>query len=149
MQTKLIGDIKSMQQTLSIIKPDATAKNITGAINSDIENNGLRIVAQKRIILTNQQAERFYAVHVDKPFFRSLVSYMCSGPVVVQVLEGDNAIESYREHKGATDPAKTENNTIRSKFGSSIENNAVHGSDSEENASREIHFFFAKYEITG
>ena len=138
-----------MQRTLSIIKPDATAQNITGAINTDIENNGLKIIAQKRILITSQQAERFYAVHFDKPFFQSLVNYMTSGPIVVQVLEGDNAIESYRNLMGATDPSKAENNTLRSKFGSSIENNAVHGSDSEENASREIAFFFAKYEIVG
>jgi nucleoside-diphosphate kinase len=138
-----------IQRTLSIIKPDATAKNITGAINADIEAHGLRIIAQKRIILAKNQAERFYGVHSDKPFFQSLVNYMSSGPVVVQVLEGENAVGNYRDIMGATDPAKAELNTIRQKFGSSIENNAVHGSDSTENANREISFFFASTEITG
>ncbi|MBM3553999.1 MAG: nucleoside-diphosphate kinase [Alphaproteobacteria bacterium] len=136
-------------RTLSIIKPDATRRNLTGAINAVIEKAGLRIVAQKRLHLTRGQAEGFYAVHKDRPFFNSLCAFMTSGPVVVQVLEGDNAVAKYREVMGATNPANAADGTIRKLFAESIEANSVHGSDSQENAAIETAYFFAKIEIVG
>ena len=135
------------QRTLSIIKPDATRRNLTGAINQRFEKAGLRIVAQKRIRLTQDLAERFYAVHAQRPFYRSLVSFMTSGPVVVQVLEGEDAIARNREVMGATNPANAAAGTIRKDFAESIEANSVHGSDSPENAAQEIAFFFSGIEI--
>jgi nucleoside-diphosphate kinase len=139
----------TVERTLSIIKPDATRRNLTGAINARIEQAGLRIVAQKRLKLSREQAEAFYAVHRERPFFDSLCRFMTSGPVVVQVLEGENAVQRYREVMGATDPAKAAPGTIRKDFAESIEANSVHGSDSPENAAKEIAFFFAEIEITG
>ena len=138
-----------MEQTLSIIKPDATKRNLTGSINSLIETNGLRIIAQKRIKMTNDQAEKFYAIHSDKPFFRDLVHYMTSEPVVVQVLEGLNAVKKYREVMGATNPENAEEGTIRKLFALNVQENSVHGSDSDENAKSEIEFFFSDSEIVG
>jgi nucleoside-diphosphate kinase len=137
------------ERTLSIIKPDATERNLTGAINARIEGAGLRIVAQRRIRMDRVQAEGFYAVHRERPFFKSLVEFMISGPVVVQVLEGENAVAKYREVMGATDPAKAAAGTIRKDFAKSIEANSVHGSDSPENAATEIAFFFPPAEIVG
>ena len=137
----------AVERTLSILKPDATGRNLTGAINDRFERRGLRIVAQKRMQLTKAQAERFYAVHAARPFYRSLVSFMTSGPVVVQVLEGAGAVAQSREIMGATDPAAAAPGTIRKDFAQSIEANSVHGSDSPENAAREIAFFFADVEI--
>jgi nucleoside-diphosphate kinase len=139
----------SVERTLSIIKPDATRRNLTGAINARIEEAGLRIVAQKRLRLTRAQAEAFYAVHRERPFFDSLCTFMTSGPVVVQVLEGENAIERYREVMGATDPAKAAPGTIRRDFAENIEANSVHGSDAPDTAVREIAFFFSEIEIVG
>jgi nucleoside-diphosphate kinase len=135
------------ERTLSIIKPDATKRNLTGAIIDRFERRGLRIVAQKRLRLTTEQAERFYAVHAERPFYRSLVRFMTSGPVVVQVLEGPDAIAVNREVMGATDPAKAAPGTIRKDFAESIEANSVHGSDSAETAAQEIAFFFSALEI--
>ena len=137
------------ERTLSIIKPDATRRNLTGKVNACLEAAGLRIVAQKRLRLTTQQAEAFYAVHQERPFFRGLVEFMTSGPVVVQVLEGDNAVAKNREAMGATDPAKAAAGTIRAQFAENIEANSVHGSDSAENAANEIGFFFSGIEIVG
>ncbi|MGK9231716.1 nucleoside-diphosphate kinase [Inquilinus limosus] len=137
------------ERTLSIIKPDATRRNLTGKINAKFEEAGLRIVAQKRIQLTRAQAEAFYAVHKERPFFNDLCSFMISGPVVVQVLEGDNAVARNREVMGATNPANAAPGTIRKEFAESIEANSVHGSDSLENAAIEIAFFFAGTEIVG
>jgi nucleoside-diphosphate kinase len=137
------------ERTLSIIKPDATRRNLTGKINATLEGAGLRIVAQKRIQLTKAQAEAFYAVHKERPFFGGLVEFMISGPVVVQVLEGDNAVARNREVMGATDPKKAAAGTIRAQFAEDIEANSVHGSDSAENAANEIAFFFAGSEIVG
>jgi nucleoside-diphosphate kinase len=137
------------ERTFSIIKPDATKRNLTGAINAVIEESGLRVVAQKRIWLSEGQAEGFYAVHKERPFFRDLVTFMISGPVVVQVLEGDNAVTRYRDVMGATNPANAAEGTIRKRFAESIEANSVHGSDSQENAAREIEFFFTDQEIVG
>ena len=137
----------AIERTLSIIKPDATRRNLTGAINQRFEQSGLRIVAQKRMRLTPDLAERFYAVHAERPFYRSLVGFMSSGPVVVQVLEGEGAVAKNREVMGATDPAKAAPGTIRKDFAESIEANSVHGSDSPENAAQEIAFFFAESEI--
>ena len=136
-----------IQKTFSIIKPDATARNLTGKINSYLEAAGLEIVAQKRILMTKKQAETFYAVHKERPFFNSLVDFMTSGPVVIQVLKGENAVLKNREIMGATNPAEAEEGTIRKDFAQSIEANSVHGSDSEENAAIEIAYFFAGYEI--
>ena len=138
-----------MNKTLSIIKPDATSRNITGAINSIIEKNNLKIVAQKRIRMNNEQAEKFYSIHKDKPFFRDLIDYMISGPVVVQVLEGADAVKKYRNLMGATNPKEAEEGTIRKLFALSLQENAVHGSDSDENAQTEIEFFFNINEIVG
>ncbi|MGH7160761.1 MAG: nucleoside-diphosphate kinase [Acetobacteraceae bacterium] len=136
-------------RTLSILKPDATRRNLTGAINAMLEQSGLRIVAQKRLRLSPDQAEAFYAVHRARPFFTDLVRFMISGPVVVQVLEGENAVERNRAIMGATDPAKADAGTIRARFAESIEANSVHGSDSPAAAATEIAFFFAPAEITG
>ena len=138
-----------MNQTFSIIKPDATKRNITGSINQLIEKNGLRIIAQKRIKLTIQQAEQFYNVHNDKPFFNDLVQYMTSEPVVVQVLQSDDAVKKYREVMGATNPDDAQDGTIRKMFGLNVQENSVHGSDSDENAEKEIEFFFNKVELVG
>lgn len=137
------------ERTFSIIKPDATKRNRTGAINAMIEAAGLRIVAQKRVLITRPQAEQFYGVHKARPFFGELVDFMTSGPVVVQVLEGDNAIAKYREVMGATDPAKADAGTIRKEHAVSIGENSVHGSDSADNAAIEIAQFFAGNEIVG
>ena len=139
----------AVERTLSIIKPDATKRNLTGAINAVIEEAGLRIIAQKRIWLSEGQAEGFYAVHRERPFFRDLVNFMISGPVVVQALEADNAVAKYRDVMGATNPANAAEGTIRKRFAESIEANSVHGSDSLENAEREIEFFFTDQEIVG
>jgi nucleoside-diphosphate kinase len=137
----------AIERTLSIIKPDATRRNLTGAINDRFEKRGLRIVAQKRMRLGTELAERFYEVHAQRPFYRSLVNSMTSGPVVVQVLEGEDAVARNREVMGATDPAKAAPGTIRKDFAESIEANSVHGSDSPENAAQEIAFFFSAIEI--
>ena len=139
----------ALERTLSILKPDATRRNITGKINARFEEAGLRIVAQKRIALTRANAEAFYAVHRERPFFDELCAFMSSGPVVVQVLEGEDAVERNRELMGATDPAKAEDGTIRRDFAESIEANSVHGSDSPHNAATEIRFFFGELEIVG
>jgi nucleoside-diphosphate kinase len=137
----------AVERTLSIIKPDATRRNLTGKINARFEEQGLKIVAQKRLQLTKAQAEAFYAVHKARPFFGELVSFMISGPVVVQVLEGENAVSANRDIMGATDPKKAAPGTIRKDFAESIEANSVHGSDSGENAATEIAFFFAGVDI--
>lgn len=137
------------ERTFSIIKPDATARNITGKIITCLEEGGLRVVAQRRIRMTQAQAEGFYAVHKERPFYKDLVNFMTSGPVVVQVLEGPNAVVRNREIMGATDPKKAAPGTIRALYGESIERNSVHGSDSPENAKIEIEFFFSKDEIPG
>jgi len=139
----------AVERTFSIIKPDATSRNLTGAINAMIEKAGLRIVAQKRVLISREQAERFYAVHRARPFFRELVDFMTSGPVVVQVLEGENAIAAYRDLMGATDPAKAAPDTIRKVFARSIGENSVHGSDAADTAEKEIAQFFAENEIVG
>jgi len=139
----------AIERTFSILKPDATALNLTGAINAMIEKSGLRIIAQKRVMITRAQAEAFYAVHRQRPFFGELVDFMISGPVVVQVLEGENAITAYRDLMGATDPAKAAEGTIRKAFAKSISDNSVHGSDSPETAQKEIAQFFSGKEIVG
>ena len=138
-----------MDKTFSIIKPDATKRNITGSINKVIEENGLRIIAQKRIKLTKDQAENFYSVHQDKPFFNDLIEYMTSGPVVVQILSGENCVEKYRSIMGATNPENAEEGSIRKLFALNVQENSVHGSDSKENAIIEIDFFFKTEEIVG
>jgi len=137
------------ERTLSIIKPDATRRNLTGEVNARLEKAGLRIVAQKRLWLSRAQAEKFYEVHKARPFYSDLCTFMTSAPVVVQVLEGENAVARNREVMGATDPAKAAAGTIRKDFAESIEANSVHGSDSAENAKGEIAFFFAGIEIVG
>ncbi len=139
----------AIERTFSILKPDATRRNLTGKVNACLEAAGLRIVAQKRIQMTTAQAEEFYGVHRERGFFRDLVTFMTSGPVVVQVLEGENAVAKNREVMGATDPAKADAGTIRKLFAESIEANSVHGSDSPENAATEIAFFFSGIEIVG
>jgi len=139
----------AIERTFSILKPDATGRNLTGAINAIIEKAGLRIVAQKRVRISREQAEKFYAVHRERPFFRELVDFMVSGPVVVQVLEGENAIAKYRDVMGATDPAKAAAGTIRKTHAKSIGENSVHGSDAPDTAVREIAQFFAEHEIVG
>ena len=136
-----------MNRTFSIIKPDATKRNITGAINKIIEENNLVIIAQRRIKLSKDKAEGFYSVHRDKPFFNDLIDYMTSGPVIIQVLEGDNAIENYRKIMGATNPENADKGTIREKYALNIQENSVHGSDSIENANIEISYFFEEKEI--
>ena len=139
----------AIERTLSIIKPDAAERDLTGKINMRFEEAGLRIVAQKRIRLTREQAEAFYVEHQERSFYNDLCTYMCSGPVVVQVLEGENAIAQNREIMGATNPANAAKGTIRADLGQSVEANAVHGSDSPETAAREIAFFFCEIEIVG
>ena len=139
----------AIERTFSIIKPDATARNLTGAINAMIEQAGLRIVGQKRVRITREQAQTFYAVHKERPFFGELVDFMTSGPVVVQVLEGDNAIAKYRQVMGATDPAKADANTIRKVHARSIGENSVHGSDAPDTAAKEIAQFFSGNEVVG
>ena len=139
----------AIERTLSIIKPDATRRDLTGQINARLEAAGLRVVAQKRLWLTRGQADAFYAVHEERAFYDDLCAYMVSGPVVVQVLEGENAIERNRELMGATNPANAAPDTIRKDFGESVEANAVHGSDSPETAASEVAFFFAEIEIVG
>ncbi len=139
----------ALERTFSIIKPDATERNLTGAVNAVIEGAGLRIVAQKRIRMTREQAETFYAVHRERPFFRELVEFMTSGPVVVQVLEGESAVLRYREIMGATNPENAAPGTIRKQFARSVGENSVHGSDSAENAGIEIAQFFSGNEIVG
>ena len=137
----------SVEKTLSIIKPDATKRNLTGLINARFENAGLRIIAQKRLQLTKSMAEKFYEIHKNRPFYNDLVNFMISGPVVVQVLEGNNAVNLNRTVMGATNPEDAEEGTIRKEFAESIEANSVHGSDSFENAQKEISFFFANIEL--
>ena len=137
------------QRTFSIIKPDATARNLTGAVNAVIEAAGLRIIGQRRIQMTEAQAKRFYEVHAERPFYGELVEFMTSGPVVVQVLEGENAVKAYRDVMGATNPADAADGTIRKLYAKSIGENSVHGSDSEENADLEIRQFFSEADIAG
>ena len=137
----------TIENTLSIIKPDATRRNLTGSINAKFEQAGLNIVAQKRLQLTKEMAQKFYGVHKDRPFFNDLVDFMISGPVIAQVLRGDNAVKLNREVMGATNPKEAEKGTIRNEFAESIEANSVHGSDSLENAKSEITFFFAEIEL--
>jgi nucleoside-diphosphate kinase len=137
----------TIQYTFSIIKPDATKRNLTGKINACLEDAGITIVAQKRVLLNKKNAEDFYAVHKERPFFNDLVKFMTSGPVVLQVLKGENAVLKNRQIMGATNPAEAEEGTIRKQFAESIEANSVHGSDSEENAKIEISYFFAQSEI--
>lgn len=139
----------AVERTLSIIKPDATRRNLTGKINAMLEDAGLRIVAQKRIRLSEKQAKAFYEVHKERPFYNDLVAFMTSGPVVVQVLEGENAVERNREVMGATNPKDAKPGTIRKTYAENIEANSVHGSDSAENAAREVAFFFTEDEIVG
>ena len=139
----------AIERTFSIIKPDATARNLTGAINAVIEGAGLRIIAQRRTRISREQAETFYAVHRERPFFRELVEFMTSGPVVVQVLEGENAIAKYREIMGATDPAKAAPGTIRKVYAESVGENSVHGSDAPDTAQQEIAQFFSGNDIVG
>ena len=139
----------SVERTLSIIKPDATARNITGKINALFEGAGLRVIAQKRLRLTLAQAEAFYAVHAERAFYGELCEYMISGPVVAQVLEGENAIAGNRQVMGATNPTNANEGTVRKQFGVNVQENSVHGSDSPENAAKEIAFFFSETEIVG
>jgi nucleoside-diphosphate kinase len=139
----------AIERTFSILKPDVTRRNLTGEVNAVIEDNELRIIAQKRIHMTTPQAQGFYAVHKDRPFFDDLVRFMVSGPVVVQVLEGENAVKAYRDVMGATNPAQAVDGSIRNLFAESIEANSVHGSDSLENAKIEIAYFFKPEEIVG
>jgi nucleoside-diphosphate kinase len=145
----LKDDVMAVERTFSIIKPDATARNLTGAINAMIEAAGLRIVAQRRLRMSRQQAEKFYEVHRERAFYRELVDFMTSGPVVVQVLEGEDAVAKYREVMGATDPAKAAPATIRKVHARSVGENSVHGSDAPETAAEEIAQFFSKEEIVG
>jgi len=137
----------AVERTFSIVKPDAVAKNVIGEIVSRFEKNGLKVIASKMLHLTQEQAEGFYAVHKERPFFNDLVAFMMTGPVIVQVLEGENAITKNRELMGATNPAEAEPGTIRSDFADSIEENAVHGSDASETAKQEIAFFFSENEL--
>ena len=139
----------ALERTFSILKPDATARNLTGAINAMIEQSGLRVVAQRRVRISRTEAETFYAVHRERPFFGELVEFMTSGPVVVQVLEGENAVAKYRDLMGATDPAKAAAGTIRKTHAKSIGENSVHGSDAPETAAKEIAQFFAGNDIVG
>merc|ERR1711907_421145 len=144
-----MGFTMAVTRTFSIIKPDATRRNLTGAVTKMLEDAGLRVVASKRIQMTREQAEGFYAVHKERPFFGELVEFMISGPVVVQVLEGEDAVKRNRDVMGATNPADADEGTIRKTYAESIEANSVHGSDSEENAKIEIDFFFNEDEIVG
>lgn len=139
----------AIEKTLSIIKPDATARNITGEINSRLESAGLRIIAQRRILMSRELAEGFYAEHIDRPFFDSLCTFMTSGPVIVQVLEGDEAINIYRKIMGSTNPDEASMGTLRKDYAESIERNSVHGSDSSQSAIREIDYFFTEEQIVG
>jgi nucleoside-diphosphate kinase len=139
----------AIERTLSILKPDATERNLCGKILAKFEENGLRIVAQKRLHLSRLQARKFYIVHKDRPFYEELVEYMVTSPVSVQVLEGENAVAKHREVMGATDPFKAAEGTVRKEFGESIERNTVHGSDSVENAAIEVRFFFSDMELVG
>ena len=139
----------AIEKTLSIIKPDATARNITGEINSRLESAGLRIIAQRRILMSRELAEGFYAEHTDRPFFDSLCTFMTSGPVIVQVLEGDEAINLYRKIMGSTNPDEASIGTLRKDYAESIERNSVHGSDSSQSAVREIDYFFTEEQIVG
>jgi len=139
----------AIQRTFSMIKPDATKRNITGKVNAKIEGAGLRIIAQKRIHMTTEQAQQFYGVHKERPFYNDLVAFMTSGPTIVQVLEGENAIAHYREVMGATNPSEAAAGTIRAEFAESIDANTVHGSDAPETAAEEIPFFFTDDEIVG
>ena len=139
----------AVERTLSILKPDATRRNLTGAINQRFEDSGLSIVAQRRLRLTAEQAQQFYAIHAERAFYGDLCTYMISGPIVAQVLEGENAIARNREVMGATNPANADDGTIRKDFGESVEANSVHGSDSPENAAIEIAYFFAETDIVG
>ena len=139
----------AVERTLSILKPDATRRNLTGAINQRFEDAGLRIVAQRRLRLTQEQAQQFYAVHAERAFYDDLCDYMTSGPIVAQVLEGENAVVRNREIMGATNPANADKGTIRKDFGESVEANSAHGSDSPENAAIEVAFFFAQTDIAG
>lgn len=136
-----------IEYTLSLLKPDVIQRNITGSVNSYIEKGGLRIVAQKRMLLTKYQAQKFYAIHKERPFFNDLVEFMTSGAIIAQVLVGENAVSTYRDLMGATDPKQADSGTIRADFATNIDANCVHGSDSLENAEKEINFFFAQYEI--
>ena len=138
-----------MQNTFSIIKPDATKRNITGLINALIEKNDLRIIAQKKIHLSIEQAQNFYSVHKERPFFNDLIEFMTSEPVIVQVLKGIDSVKKYREIMGATNPSEADEGTIRKLYALNIQENSVHGSDTEENANKEISFFFKKEEIVG
>lgn len=149
LNTAYMESLMAVQRTFSIIKPDATKRNITGKVNAKIEEAGLRIVAQKRVQLTEEQAGGFYAVHKERPFYGDLVKFMMSGPVVVQVLEGEDAIKAYRTVMGATNPAEADAGTIRAEFAESIDANTVHGSDAPETAAEEIAFFFSEDEIVG
>ena len=148
---KFFTDFKGikMNLTFSIIKPDATKRNITGSINKIIEDNGLRIIAQKRIILSKGKAQEFYLIHKDKPFFNDLIEYMTSEPVIVQVLKAENAVVKYREVMGSTNPKNAISGSIRNLFGLNIQENSVHGSDSNENAKKEIEYFFDDIELVG
>ena len=139
----------TIENTLSIIKPDATKRNLTGAINAKLEQAGLKIIAQKRLQLSKQMAQKFYEIHKDRPFYNDLVDFMISGPVVVQVLAGENAVMLNREVMGATNPENAEEGTIRKLFALNVQENSVHGSDSDENALKEIEFFFNENEIVG
>jgi nucleoside-diphosphate kinase len=146
----LFGEDKmAIQRTLSIIKPDATERNLTGRVNAYFEAKGLRIIAQKRLRMTLEQAQQFYAVHAERAFYDDLCAFMASGPVVAQVLEGENAVLKNREIMGATNPENADAGTIRKDLGESIDRNTVHGSDSDENAAMEIAFFFSQIEIVG
>jgi nucleoside-diphosphate kinase len=138
-----------MERTLSILKPDVTRRNLTGAVNEKIEKSGLRIIAQRRLRLSLEEAQKFYAVHKERSFFNDLCTFMTTGPIVAQVLEGKNAVENYRNVMGATNPANADEGTIRREFAESIEANSVHGSDSQENAAIEIAFFFSQLDIVG
>ena len=138
-----------MERTLSILKPDVTRRNLTGAVNEKIEKSGLRIIAQRRLHLSLEEAQKFYAVHKERSFFNDLCTFMTTGPIVAQVLEGKNAVEHYRNVMGATNPANADEGTIRREFAESIEANSVHGSDSQENAAIEIAFFFSELDIVG
>lgn len=138
-----------MERTLSILKPDVTRRNLTGAVNEKIEKSGLRIIAQRRLRLSLEEAQKFYAVHKERSFFNDLCAFMTTGPIVAQVLEGENAVAHYRNVMGATNPANADEGTIRREFAESIEANSVHGSDSQENAAIEIAFFFSELDIVG
>jgi nucleoside-diphosphate kinase len=138
-----------MERTLSILKPDVTRRNLTGAVNEKIEKSGLRIIAQRRLHLSLEEAQKFYAVHKERSFFNDLCAFMTTGPIVAQVLEGENAVINYRNVMGATNPANADEGTIRREFAESIEANSVHGSDSQENAAIEIAFFFSELDIVG